>query len=108
MNKGQMYVAIVLTTVGSVLVSLGTYSKIWESKQPEQNIPQAKVVSIEPYGSTNDLHLSSRGYRVYIAGEDRPIYIPAKKWDDTVQEGDTVDVVVSRSFPWFGLIDRLD
>lgn len=84
------------------LVALGSYARIWEYREPNQPIQNAQIQSIEPYNFRNDLHWSSTGYRVRIDGEDRVIDFPSKNWDDTVRKGDSVDLVVRRSFPLFG------
>ena len=102
MVQPQKYLTVGLLCFIAVLFAIGMYAKIWESQQPKQHIPQAKVVSIKPYSSDNDLHWSSRGYRTQIEGEDKVIDFSAKHWDETVREGDTVAMTVRRSFPLFG------
>lgn len=91
-----------------VLVFLGAYARIWEVRQPKRHISNKIVRSFEPYSSTNELHWSFRGFKVYIVGESRPIDFPLKNWDNSVQEGDTVDLVVRHSYEWFGSKDELD
>jgi hypothetical protein len=106
MNKVWQYV--ICGVFIAFLTSLGIYARIWELRQPKQQMTQVKVISIEPYSLINDLHWSSRGYRVYITNEDKPIDFSSKSWDLTVEVGDIVDVIVRRSFPWFDLKDELD
>jgi hypothetical protein len=91
-----------------ILILLGAYARIWEKLQPTQHITKTILRSFEPYSSTNELHWSYRGFKVYIVGEDRPIDFPLKNWDTSVQEGDTVDLIVRQSFQWFGFKDELD
>ena len=91
-----------------LLICLGAYARIWEAWHPKQYIQKGKVLSIQPYTLTNDLHWSSRGYRLHIVGEDKPIDFSSKHCDNAVQAEDTVDAVVRQSFPWFGLKDELD
>jgi hypothetical protein len=90
-----------LCFIGAVL-ALGMYARIWEWQQPIHQVPQAKIVSIKPYSSDNDLHWSSRGYRIHIEGEEKVIDFPSKHWDKTVREGETVAMTVRKSFPLFG------
>jgi hypothetical protein len=97
-----------LLAIFCIIVFLGVYSKSWEAGQPKEYVQNAKVRSIEPYKITNDLHWSSRGYKVRIVGENKLIDFSSKSWDDTVRVGDTVNAVVRMSFPWFGLKDELD
>ena len=104
-NIKKYTVGGIITTFAG-LTALGGYARIWEYRQPNQPIKNARVLSIEPYSSHNDLHWTSRGYRIRIDGEDRVIDFPTKNWDDTVREGDSVDLIVRRSFPLFG--DELD
>jgi hypothetical protein len=108
MRKSQQFVIYVIIALSGILFSLGAYAKIWEALQPEQHLSNMKISSIEQYSSYSDLHWSLRGYRVYVVGEHKPIDFPFKNWDSTVQVGDPVDLVVRRSFPWFGLKDELD
>jgi hypothetical protein len=108
MRKRQHYVIYVIIALSGLLFSLGVYTRIWEALQPEQHLSNVKISSIEQYLSSSDLHWSLRGYRVYVVGEHRPIDFPLKNWDNTVQIGDTVALVVRRSFPWLGLKDELD
>ena len=108
MRKSQQYVIYVIIVLSGILFSLGAYARIWEALQPEQRLSKMKISSIEQYLSSSDLHWSLRGYRVYVVGEHRPIDFTLKNWDHTVQIGDTVDLAVRCSFPWFGLKDELD
>jgi hypothetical protein len=108
MDKRAQYIAYGLIAVLGVLISLGAYARIWETKQPKQYVSKAKVRSIEQYSYTNDLHWSLRGYRLHIVGVDRAIDFSSKNWDNTVQGGDTIEAVARRSFPWCGLKDGLD
>ena len=98
----QKYLTFGLLCLTGVVFVLGMFAKIWEWQQPKQHIPQAKVVSIKPYSSDNDLHWSSRGYRTKIEGEDKVIDFPSNYWDMTVREGDTVAMTFRKSFPLFG------
>ena len=105
-NNIRKYSTAGIVTVFAGLTALGGYARIWEYRQPNRPVENARVQSIDPYTNHNDLHRTSRGYRVKIDGEDRVIDFPAKNWDDTVRKGDSVDLVVRRSFPLFG--DELD
>lgn len=98
----ERYVLTGVVIVGAGLLALGAYARIWEYRQPRQQIERARVLSIEPYSAHNDLHWTSEGYRIRINGEGRVIDFPVKNWDDSVREGDSVDLVVRRSFPLFG------
>jgi hypothetical protein len=105
--KKIRYIVCGLTAVLLGIITLGVYARIWEWTQPRQEIEKAVVSSIEPYyHSGGDLHWSSRGNRIYIQGENRPIDFPSKNWNNTVREGDTINLIVKKSFPLFG--DELD
>lgn len=85
--------------------------RYWESRQLKQEIEGAVVRHIEPYPYNThggDLHWSLRGNRIFIEGENRVIDFPQSRWDETVQEGDSVDLIVRQSFPWGGLANELD
>ena len=103
MNKLQKIILYPLISTIVSLASVGWYGLFWEKRQPKEQM-SGRIKLIEPYQNHNDLHWSSNGYRIFIEGEDRPIDFPRKNWDDTVREGDSVDLIVRRSF--FG--DELD
>lgn len=103
------FITYSLITVASALICFCSYAKIWEMKQPKQEIKNAVVESIEKYyNKGGDLHWSSKGNRIKINGENRLIDFPQKKWDNTVKEGSSIDLIVRKSFPWFGALDELD
>ena len=108
MNIKQRLTICSLMAAFGLLIFLGVYARIWEARQEKQHLLDVKVLSIESYGSSNDLHWSLSGYRVYIVGEDKPIDFSLKNWDNSVQVGDTVEAVIRQSFPWFGLKDEWD
>jgi len=108
MRKSQQSVIYGIIALISIPISLGAYARIWEALQLEQHLSNMKISSVEPYSIPDDLHWSLRGYRVSILGESKPIDYPLKNWDNTLQIGDTVNLVVRRSFPWFGFKDELD
>ena len=100
-----IYGLLMVSLMGMLVIVV--YARIWERMQPSQEINGAIVRSIKPYHhGGGDLHWTTRGNRIYIEGEDRPIDFPSKNWDDTVKEGDVVDLVVRKSFPLFK--DELD
>jgi hypothetical protein len=98
----------VYATIGTFvgLASFLGYARIWEYRQPKQEIRNAIVTDIKPYYYRNELHWSTSGNRIFIESEKRPIDFPSDNWDKTVEKGDSVDLVVRRSFPLFG--DELD
>lgn len=108
MTKSQQYVIYGIIALLGISPFLGAYARIWEELQPEQHLSNMKISSVEPYSIPDDLHWSLRGYRVSILGESKPIDYPLKNWDNTLQIGDTVNLVVRRSFPWFGFKNELD
>ena len=102
MGKAQNYLMLGLCFLVVAMLLLGMFAKIWEWQQPKQQLLHAKVRSIKPYSADNDLHWTSKGYRIQIEGEGRIIDFPLKHWDKTVREGDSVTMTVRRSFPLFG------
>ena len=106
MGKAQKYLTLGLSFLVVAMLLLGMYAKIWEWQQPKQQVPHAKVLSVKPYSSGNDLHWTSKGYRIQLEGEGRVVDFPLDHWDTTVREGDSVTMTVRRSFPMFG--DELD
>lgn len=105
-NKYLKYGAI---SFFSTLIFICSYAKIWEIKQPKQEIKNAVVELVVPYHNRGgDLHWSSKGNRIKINNDKRFIDFPRKKWDNTVKKGSLVDLTARKSFPWFGLLDELD
>ena len=100
-NKG---LCIALTAFTGFIAFNG-YARIWEYRQPTEEIKNTIVREIRPYYVRSEMG-SFRGNKLYIEGEDRFIDFPSGKWDKTVKTGDSVDLVVRRSFPLFG--DELD
>lgn len=101
------YMKAAIITAAAGVIALGAYARIWEYGQPKQAIENAKVLSVESYANHSDLHWTSRGYRIRIEGESRVIDFPLKNWDDTVREGDSIDVVVRASFPFGNELDGI-
>ncbi|MFW9769726.1 MAG: hypothetical protein ACFFEM_12970, partial [Candidatus Thorarchaeota archaeon] len=87
--------------VTSVLAAcaLGGIARVWEWSQPELELEGAKVASITPYQRLGgDLHWRSRGFRVRFEGRDGVVDYPARRWDESVIVGDTIDAVIRNSF----------
>ena len=106
MNDNSFPAALVAVVSAGTLV--GGYAKLWEHFAPNQPIANAVVVSAEPYHSRGgEIHWSSSGFRVRISGVEQPIDFPTNKWDPNIKQGDSVDVTVRSSFPWF-CVDQLD
>ena len=106
-NKKHVGYAVIILL--SALFVLGAFSRVWEFFQKKQYIQGAIVREIVPYSfKGGDLHWSYKGNRLYIVGESRIIDFPLKNWDNTVREGDSVNLVIRKSFPWFGLANEFD
>ncbi len=113
LRKPETYIASSLIVLFGAAISILTYASSWESKQPIMPISEAVIKTIDPYSNHNDLHRTSRGNRVYIEGENRPIDFPENVWnaniDSTVQEKDTTTMAVRESFSYWRLLeDQLD
>jgi len=117
-NKGKNKVvglcAIILTILG---ITIGP--SIWENSQSVLRLNYVIIESEEDYKSGGgDLHWSSKGKRIYLQGLDKPIDFPLNKWykteddtlavKDTLAVGDTVNVIIRKSCPYFGLFDEYD
>ncbi|MDH3745936.1 MAG: hypothetical protein OES47_12620 [Acidobacteriota bacterium] len=90
-----------MLTVGIVTAALllGAFARLWEWRQPQlehAGVTVSKTVGY--YSSGGDIHWSRKGMRVHLDGVDGVVDFPARHWDPSVQEGDTVDVVIRRSF----------
>jgi hypothetical protein len=97
-----------MIVVLALLAAVGVYARLWESSQPRVVFEQVAVTSIRLYSAENDLHWNLCGWRIRVEGESRLIDFAADDWDTAILEGDTVDMMVRKSFHWFGLKDELD
>ncbi len=98
-NPKMWWTRTVISSVLVIIVVLGAYARFWESRQPRVELEAARIVSIKPYyHSGAELHWSIRGKRVRFDGFDGPVDYPTRNWDKAVDNGDTVDVVVRKSF----------
>ena len=93
------YLALVMFTG---ITGFGGYAKIWEHKQPKEEIKNAIIKEIHPYYHRNELHWPFRGNGIYVEGESKLIDFPSNKWDNTIKVGDSVDMIVRKNFPLFG------
>jgi hypothetical protein len=85
----------------SVLVAclLGAVARLWEWNQPELALEGVRVASITPYDRLGgDLHWRLRGVRVQFEGQEGVVDYPARRWDEEVTVGDTIDAVIRSSF----------
>ncbi|MCP4204370.1 MAG: hypothetical protein GY769_20860 [bacterium] len=84
--------------VASILL-LGAFARLWEWRQPKMELTGVTVTSAVRYqDSGGDLHWTRRGMRVRLSGLEEPVDFPARHWEAAIQTGDTIDVVVRRSF----------
>ena len=81
------------------LFAFGAYVGNWEKSQPKYQMSNVRVSSIKRSTFYNDLHIGIfEQYRVKT-DDKKTIYFPTDKWDETVKEGDLVDMVVKRNYP---------
>jgi len=106
-NKTFLYV---VTGAVSLIAAVGIYGRVWETYQPMKIVRDAVVDSVEPYSENRggDLHWHYSGVRARVNGDSTAIDFSKRKWDETVQEGDTVDLVVRDSFRFPGQEKQLD
>lgn len=97
MNKKENYIFGITSLAFSAAIFFGTYIKIWESKQPQMEISKARIESVDPYIAYSGLG-SRGGYKANIGSKEKPINFSISNWDQTVKEGDLVDLIVKESF----------
>jgi len=71
-----------------------SYAAVLDERQPEVEVRNARVVSIDSYCCFFGYDGPSRGYKVEIYGNSRPVEFPVYRWDESVRVGDSVDLVV--------------
>jgi hypothetical protein len=87
--------------VASVLLAgaVAGLARLWEWRQPKLALESVRVASITPYACLgDDLHGWLRGVRVGFEGQDGVVDYPARRWDESVTVGDTIDAVIRNSF----------
>jgi hypothetical protein len=94
-----------IITVAAGVAAVGVYSRIWEYRQPIQTIENAQVLDIRQDHYSNDLHLTSNGYKIKIDKLEGLIDFKEKNWGNTIRKGDSIDLEVRKSFSLFK--DRL-
>ncbi|MFH0983087.1 MAG: hypothetical protein V2A79_16330 [Planctomycetota bacterium] len=89
-----------LATAALAVVAFLGFARVWEWRQPREQLEAVQAVSVVPYHGPagGRLHWSWRGMRVHFEGRDPPVDYPANVWDGSVTEGATVDAVIRRSF----------
>ena len=90
-----------LLATAAVLAALllGGFIRLWEWRQPELELAGATVTSaVSYYYPGGDVGWSRRGARVRFETVEGAVDFLARHWDHTVRAGDTVDVVIRRSF----------
>jgi hypothetical protein len=91
----------------SLVLGLGIldYAVVWDRYQPDTEVRNAEVVSIDTYCCFWGYEGPSRGYRVETYGNSRQVEFSAGRWDMSVIVGDSVDMVVKNHF--FGGIEGI-
>jgi hypothetical protein len=84
----------------AAVVGVGGYARIWEMRQPQVQLENARVISIVSYHEEagGDLHWHINGVRVHFDGVDGAVDFPSKNWDEQIAESDRVDAIIRRSF----------
>ncbi len=89
---------LIVTSVLAACVLWGV-ARVWEWSQPELDLEGVTVASITPYqGLGGDLQRGLRGVRVRFEGQDGVVDYPARRWDEKVAVGDTINAVIRSSF----------
>jgi hypothetical protein len=89
---------LIVTSVLAACVLWGV-ARAWEWSQPELELEGVEVAWITPYqGLGGDLHWGSGGVRVRFEGQDGVVDYPARRWDEKVAVGDTINAVIRSSF----------
>jgi hypothetical protein len=94
-SVGTLLAAVVM----SVAVYVG-FGLTWQWAQPGVRLDGAQVISIFPnhVAGGRDASLARFDRRVRFSGHGGDVQYPARRWDDSVRSGDTVDAVIRRSF----------
>lgn len=98
-NRNYFSVGIITLAVGTF--GLLGYGKIWEYRQPKQQISNAVVTEVKPYCIHGEIWPSTGTY-VYVAGQEKPIDFISKNLGAKLKKGDTADIVVRKKHSIFG------
>jgi len=81
------------------LSGTGLWARVWEIHQPRLQLEAVTVLATRPYYTNGiELHWSLTGTRVRLAGVEGPVDFANQRWDPSLEAGDTVDVVLRKSF----------
>ncbi|MBI4018605.1 MAG: hypothetical protein HY368_03275 [Candidatus Aenigmarchaeota archaeon] len=88
-------VAVFYLVLGILSAPAFADTALWlkDRGKPPVRIPNARVLSIEPYDRRSDL-LGWRpgGYELAVEGIPHSIKVPHRSWNPSIRIGDTVDV----------------
>jgi hypothetical protein len=73
--------------------------RVWEWRQPKVQLQAVKVTSIAPSDHWHGyIGWKSRGVTVRFEGRDVAVDYPAKRWDESVKAGESVNAVIRKCF----------
>jgi hypothetical protein len=91
--------AAILAAAALVFFGFLGVVRAWEWRQPKVQLQAVKVTSIAPYDHWHAyIGWKSRGVTVRFESRDLPVDYPAKRWDESVKAGETVNAVIRRCF----------
>jgi hypothetical protein len=80
-------------------VLLGLFAHVWEWRQPRLELTGMTIAAASPYYHPGgDLGWSRSGARVRLETVEGTVDFLARRWDGDLRVGDTVNVVIRRSF----------
>ena len=82
----------------TLALGAGAYAAVCDEREPNIEVRNAAVASIEPYCCFLAYEGPTKGYHVWISGRNQVISFPSTKWDESVRVGDSVDLVVREYF----------
>ena len=95
-NKG------ILVFISSAILLLGA-NKLYRSQAEVHHCDDVKIQKIDTtFNQYSEMTMPNKAYRIMTDSVDYPIDIPAKIWDTTIREGDTVSIEYRRDFPLWG------
>ncbi len=93
-------VGVTLVLAAVALFGVLGFARLWEMRQPQVQLDNATVISIDTYHERagGDMHWHTSGVRVRFDRVDGVVDFPAEIWNERIVESDRVDAVVRRCF----------
>ena len=102
-NNFQKHINLGFLTIACSAALVFTVPKVYRSQAEVHHCDKAEVQTIDTtFNQYHEESMPNKAYRIMTDAVDYPIDVPAKIWDTTIEEGDTVSIDYRKDFPLWG------